>query len=164
MKIACFAPVANPTASTLILGSMPGAVSLAANEYYAHPRNLFWPFMEAIFGIARAAPYRERCAGLKRHGLALWDVLQFCERPGSLDAAIVESSIVVNDFARFLRCHPRLQTVCFNGAKAEQSFCRYVDPAAHAALRLVRLPSTSPANASISVAQKLDLWREALAG
>ena len=142
---------------------MPGKASLAANQYYAHPRNLFWPIMGSILGVPSDAPYQMRCRALVRQRIALWDVLKTCTRTGSLDSDIVEASIVPNEFETFLSGHPAIATIFFNGAKAEQAYKRYVLPALPERLsriRLVRLPSTSPANASIPLAVKLRRWEE----
>lgn len=141
---------------------MPGKASLQASQYYAHPRNLFWAMVEEMLGIPRDAPYPERCAALKDNGVALWDTLQACVRPGSLDASIDDSSIVPNDFSGFLNEHPRIRLICFNGAKAESVFVKRVAPTLEQELseiRLHRFPSTSPANASIPLDVKRDEWR-----
>jgi len=90
VPIHCFAPLACPESTLLILGSMPGAASLAAGEYYAHPRNAFWTIIDSVFGVRRELPYAARMQGLSAHGIALWDVLQSCERAGSLDAAALD--------------------------------------------------------------------------
>lgn len=162
-----FAPVALPTARALILGSMPGIASLTAAQYYAHPRNAFWRIMGEITGATPALPYAERLTRLQAHGIALWDVLQSCHRPGSLDADIAPASMIPNDFAGFLADHPQLTRICFNGATAAQCFRRQVlpglDAAALARLSLHPLPSTSPAHAGMTYAEKLARWREALA-
>ncbi len=152
-------PIANPAARVLILGSMPGAASLAAGQYYAHPRNLFWPLLAELLDFDPALPYAARVRALKAAGVALWDVIGACRRPGSLDARIDARSIVVNDFAGFFARHRRLTTVCFNGATAAASFRRHVAPsvAAHT-LDYLSLPSTSPANASIPEARKRAAW------
>jgi len=144
----------------LILGSMPGKASLRAEQYYAHPRNAFWRILSECFGIAVDAPYERRLAELVDQRLALWDVLRSCTRESSLDSDIVEASIEPNDFAAFLGAHPDLRVVCFNGAKAEACFRRYVLPELpERDLAYHRLPSTSPANASISYADKLAAWQ-----
>lgn len=157
-----FEPIAGENPTVLILGSMPGKVSLRDEQYYAHPQNLFWRFMEELLGIPRAAAYERRCARLGEQGVALWDVLQTCTRESSLDSDIVESSIVPNDFARFFERHPGIERIGFNGAKAHQVFERHVAPQLGALLDgrlLLRLPSTSPANASIPREVKLSEWR-----
>lgn len=146
----------------LILGSMPGAVSLQAGEYYAHPRNAFWHIIEALFGISTGLPYVERCGLLLEHRIAVWDVLRACRRPGSLDSSIVESSIVPNDFQDFFAAHPGIEAVYFNGAKAESAYRKHVQPtlpARAAGLGLTRLPSTSAAHASLGFDDKLERWR-----
>jgi TDG/mug DNA glycosylase family protein len=156
------APVLARDARVLILGSFPGEASLAARQYYAHPRNHFWRIVEATLGIASNLPYGTRCARLAAHGVALWDVLKACVREGSLDSSIVEASIVANDFASFLASHARIGAIYFNGAKAQQTYARHVLPhlpPALAAIPLTRLPSTSPANASMSFEYKLARWR-----
>ena len=155
-----FPPIAAPGATLLILGSMPGRASLLANQYYAHPRNAFWPIMGELFGAGPELPYARRVRVLKRAGIAVWDVLASCTRGSSLDSDIDEDSIVPNDFASFFRAHPRIQRVFFNGAKAEASFRRHVlHRIAATTLHFERLPSTSPAHASWSHARKLKAWR-----
>jgi len=155
-----FAPIAAPDATLLILGSMPGKASLLANQYYAHPRNAFWPIMGELFGADPAMPYARRVRVLEHAGVAVWDVLASCTRGSSLDSDIDENSIVPNDFASFFRAHPRIERVFFNGAKAEASFRRHVPGSLVATtLRFECLPSTSPANASWSHARKLRAWR-----
>ena len=165
-EVSGFAPVDNPSARALILGSMPGVASLAAGQYYAHPRNAFWRLMGDITGAGPELPYDQRLARLRAHGLALWDVLRSCQRPGSLDADIRPASMVANDFAGFLARHPDIRLIAFNGATAESSFMRHalpaLTPALQARLRLLRLPSTSPAHAGMTYAAKLTVWREAL--
>jgi TDG/mug DNA glycosylase family protein len=157
-----FPPIADGRARVLVLGSMPGRASIRAGEYYAHPRNLFWALMQAILAIPRDAPYAVRCDALRERRIAVWDVLATCTRPGSLDSAIDDATAVPNDFGAFLERHRGLQAIGFNGAKAEQVFTRRVVPVlGPAARRLdrVRLPSTSPANASVSFDAKLSAWR-----
>lgn len=156
-----FPPVAAPGARVLVLGSMPGEASLAARRYYAHPRNAFWPIMGELFGAGPDLGYRERLTRIKRAGIALWDVLASCRRKGSLDSAIDEKSIEPNDFAAFFARHRRIRHVCFNGAAAERCFRRRVLPPLGALgeeLEFRRLPSTSPAHASLSLRDKLAAW------
>lgn len=156
-------PIENPAARVLVLGSMPGTASLTAGEYYAHPRNLFWSLCGDLLGFDPALPYPRRIAALSKAGIALWDVIGACRRRGSLDARIEPDSIEVNDFPGFFARHPRLTLVCFNGATAAGCFRRHVQPALTAsALRYLQLPSTSPANASITLARKRAAWAAAL--
>lgn len=156
-----FPPLASPAAHTLILGSMPGAASLAATCYYAHPRNLFWPFMGVILNIAPDLPYAERTRALTAQGYALWDVLGACRRIGSLDSGILKDTLELNDLPGFLAEHRGIRRVFFNGAKAEQLFRRHIGSQLDdgSAPTCTRLPSTSPANASMGYATKLAAWR-----
>lgn len=165
MHCSSFPPVARADARILILGSMPGVASLRAGQYYAHPRNLFWPFMGRLFGAEPALSYAERLAIVQAQGIAIWDVLASCERPGSLDGRIVRATEVANDFAAFRRRHRRLERIVLNGGKAAEAFARHVgrpQAAAVQGLTLIVVPSTSPANASQSVASKLERWHAAL--
>ena len=159
---ASFPPIAGRAPRVLVLGSMPGARSLAEQRYYAHPHNHFWRFMGEICGFDSAAPYAKRIAQLKRCGIAVWDVLALCERSGSLDGGIVRESEVPNDIAGFVDRRPSLRAIALNGGKAAQSFHRYVWKDAPGALRsrvtLLEMPSTSPANASVPVARKRAAW------
>ncbi len=167
LRVAGFAPVADADARILILGTMPGVVSLTEARYYANPRNAFWPIAAQLFGVVQASPYEARLQALRQAGVALWDVLADCERPGSLDAAIVSATAVPNDFGAFFAAHPALQVVGFNGARAAQLYRRHVLPTLGAqapALRYVALPSTSPAHAAQGFEQKLAAWRVLLAG
>ena len=163
-RLRSFPPVADPaTAHTLILGSMPGVASLAAGRYYAHPRNQFWPIMGALFGAGPELPYEARLQALMRAGIALWDVLESCQRPGSLDADIDLRSAQANDFVEFFAAHPGIRRVAFNGGTAERLFRRDIVPQLRP-LELIRLPSTSPAHAGLPAERKLAAWQAALCG
>jgi TDG/mug DNA glycosylase family protein len=144
----------------LILGTMPGRVSLRERQYYAHPQNLFWRIIAGILGFDPALPYEARVAVVQSAGIAVWDVLKSCIRPSSLDSAIDAASAVPNDFATFLAEHPEIQRICFNGATAEALFTKHVRPrlASDQEVEYVRLPSTSPANASVPLSEKLRAW------
>ncbi|HSH97988.1 MAG: DNA-deoxyinosine glycosylase [Methylophilaceae bacterium] len=159
-----FGYVANTEAKVLILGSMPGKVSLAKQQYYGHAQNLFWPFMNEILGIDPTLAYEQKLALLQNNGIALWDVMQECERHSSLDSDILEHSIKPNDFNDFFLRYPAIRHIFFNGTKAELSFRKYVLPANNHLeyLQLIKLPSTSPANASISRMKKLEEWRKVI--
>ncbi len=159
-----FAPIAEPDARLLILGSMPGVMSLDQQRYYAHPHNQFWPIMLDLLGLDPQLDYEARCPALTGAGIALWDVLKNCRRTGSLDSAIDRSSIVANDFNAFLESHPAITQIAFNGATAERLFRQHVLPTLKGgAPPMLRLPSSSPANAGLSRGLKLEAWRSRLA-
>jgi hypoxanthine-DNA glycosylase len=151
---------------------MPGVASLTAQQYYAHPRNLFWSLIGRICGFDAALPYPQRLLQLQRHRLALWDVLASCERHGSLDAAIEHRTAVPNDILGLLQHCRGIDRICCNGGTAYAALRRcFVTQLSHgdagaeclAGVPLLRLPSTSPANASWSAERKLAAWRAALA-
>jgi hypoxanthine-DNA glycosylase len=151
-------PVIDARARVLILGSFPSVRSLADGQYYANPRNAFWPIVGDVFGFDCAADYARRLAALQSHGVALWDVLGGCRRFGSADSAIDSKSLVVNDFAAFFAEHRNITRVYFNGAKAADLYERLAGPGKPGAtVNYQRLPSTSPANA-IPHAAKLAAW------
>lgn len=157
-RLHSFPPVADPHATTLILGSMPGKESLRQQQYYAHPHNAFWKIMGDLVGAHPALPYPQRLQALKAAHIALWDVLHSCEREGSLDSDIAAEE--ANDFASFFAQHPRITHVFFNGAKAEHSFRKFVlGEQALPPLELLRLPSTSPAHAGMRYEEKLAIWQ-----
>lgn len=165
MRVNSFSPVARPDARVLILGSMPGVASLTAGRYYAQPRNRFWPIVAELLAFDGEAPYAERLEALMAHRVALWDVLESCQRPGSLDASIRRASALPNDFPRFFRRHPQIRWVFFNGKAAAELYRRLVLPGISDSfpdLHYTALPSTSPANAGITPADKLAVWRSAL--
>jgi len=153
-----FAPVSAPDARVLILGSMPGVASLEATQYYAFPRNVFWRIMGELFGAAPQLDYPLRLQKLNENHIALWDVVQACHRPGSLDSAISEAGMETNDFSGFFEKHPHISHVLFNGQKAASLFNRKVAQVLTVQLDHLVLPSTSPANAASSYAVKLEKW------
>ena len=157
-----FAPIVGEMPRALILGSMPGIESLRAKEYYAHPRNSFWRILGDLKLCDPLTAYALRTASLARNGVALWDVLAACEREGSLDASIVRETERANDIRSLLAQHPTIRAIYFNGAKAEQAFCKHIVSGLPADRRgsyiLKRLPSTSPAHA-IPYSRKLHAWR-----
>ncbi len=158
-----FAPVVGEGARVLILGSMPGAASLAAAQYYAHPFNQFWSILGEICGAGRELPYAQRLQRLRSCGFALWDVLRSCVRVGSLDSAIEHRSAIANDIPGLLRRQPGIERICCNGATAHAALLRHFGhPLQAQGLDVRRLPSTSPANAGCTREAKLAAWRAAL--
>ena len=149
-------PVLARNTRLVVLGSFPGAASLAAQQYYAHPRNHFWPILSALFGIdLLALPYPKRLAQLRERGLGLWDVYASCNRVGSLDSAIQDPQL--NDLAGLRRRAPALSGVAHNGGES----ARVREVTQSLGVSVHRLPSTSPANASWSFERKLAAWRSA---
>ena len=160
-RIQGFPPSCRSDAHTLILGSMPSRESLLRQKYYAHPRNSFWPIVTGLLDIT-TTDYANRTLQVTTRGIAIWDVLQACTRHSSLDSDIDDRSIVTNDFRTFFEEHPGITRVYFNGAKAESVYMKHVLPGLmdrRAKIVLQRLPSTSPANAGMTVAGKLEKWR-----
>ena len=147
-------PVAGPGTRLLVLGSFPGVASLAAQQYYGHPRNHFWPLLGALWGLdLQALPYAQRLQQAQARGLGLWDVHARCRRAGSLDSAIRDAE--PNDLAGLVRRLPQLVAVAHNGAES----ARAMRLTATLGCAVHRLPSTSPANASWSFERKLAAWR-----
>ncbi|ORV21312.1 DNA-deoxyinosine glycosylase [Mycolicibacterium confluentis] len=149
-------PIVGGRPRILILGNAPSVLSLAKQEYYGNPQNAFWRITGELFGFAADAPYAERTAALISRGVAVWDALALCRRPGSLDSAVERDSMVANDFPTFFAAHPDIERVYFNGAAAEANFRRLATGTAH--LHYARLPSTSPAH-TVGFSTKLAAWR-----
>ncbi len=165
---------------------MPGQASLHAQKYYAHPRNAFWPILIAVtqsqvpsFDAAQQYSYPQRCSLAAENGFAIWDVLEQCTRPGSLDSKIVRSTEVPNDIASLAMRHPELKKIICNGKTAEALFKRHIsktlnclrtnDQTTTVSIRqqkieLITLPSTSPAMASLALVDKYQVWAEGLLG
>lgn len=157
-----FAPIVPQQPRVLVLGSMPGGASLNAQQYYAHARNAFWPLMAVLFDIDRDAPYENRIEKLKANGIALWDVVHQCRRSGSLDTSIEPDSVVVNDIAGLLQQHTTIAAVFCNGGGAWNLLHRYfLKPSNSQRINVpvFKLPSTSPANARLSLQQKCVEWQ-----
>jgi hypoxanthine-DNA glycosylase len=158
-----FAALSDSHARILILGSLPGAKSLAQREYYATPQNVFWRIMGTVFGAGPELPYAKRTRALTQAGIALWDVCAAAHRLGSLDSAIKHHA--VNDFERFFAAHPGIGLICFNGQKAAALYRSSVLlglPPAMQSIPSRVLPSTSPAHASLAYAEKLRQWTSVL--
>jgi hypoxanthine-DNA glycosylase len=156
-----FAPLAAPGATVLVLGSLPGRQSLLLNEYYGNPRNVFWRIMGALFDAGQELPYAQRVPRLLGHKIAVWDVLRYSVRPGSMDADIDDNTAQANDFAGFFSEYCEIRRVYFNGKKAAQVFARLVLeslPDENSRLEFSTLPSTSPAHAAMSFTRKLERW------
>lgn len=155
-------PIVSEHTRLLILGSFPGVASLRAQQYYAHPQNQFWRILQAIWpATPMGTDYAQRCRWLLDRGLGLWDVYASCERAGSLDSAIRNAE--VNDFAALKAHCPRLHLIAHNGGESYRHAGLVRKSLGVESFAVVKLPSTSPANASWSLERKLATWREAVA-
>jgi len=153
--------VGNSNAKVLILGSMPSMRSLEKQQYYAHPQNAFWRIIAHLFNQGKALDYQQGEALLIDQGIALWDVLKFCDRQGSLDSAINKETMEMNDFADLFLTFPKLRYVFFNGSMAESTYKKQVQPLVEesaAYIKYKKLPSTSPAYAAMKFEAKLVAW------
>lgn len=156
--------IADDDARILILGTLPGEESLSKGQYYAHPRNHFWPIIAAAFDEMLPNSYPDRIAMVTPNRIALWDVLKSAERNGSALDSKIENACA-NDFTEFFKKHPKIRVVAFNGNNAEKFFLRLVGKTQNIELdqlHMVILPSTSPAYAR-PFEEKAAKWREALA-
>jgi len=149
-----FPPIADPRARVLVLGTLPGEESLRRGEYYAHPRNLFWPIVFALFDSTPATDYAERLAFVMARRIALWDVCELGEREASADSTIRREQ--PNAIDRLLDAHPLIRAVAFNGSGARRLYDRHF--ARRSDLAYLALPSTSPAHARLDFAAKLARW------
>ncbi len=159
-----FEPIVGRDPRIVILGSMPGVVSLQAVQYYANPRNVFWAIIAELFGIDTDCNYESRIRQISRSPLILWDTLKACHREGSLDSKILRQQIEANNIAGLIEQHSSLRVIAFNGAASAKYFDQLEKhrlPANHRP-ELIKLPSTSPANAAMNFEQKLAAWRKLL--
>ncbi len=155
-------PIVDDQSRILILGSLPGDVSLAAGQYYASPRNQFWRILSRIYHEPIGRDYESKRAFLHQHDIALWDVLKAAERLGSLDSNIRSS--IANDLEGLICRHPQIRMIGLNGRKAEKDFNRYGGASAifHAGHLHVRyLPSSSSALTK-PFEEKVQAWQEFL--
>jgi len=151
----CFAPIVSPETRLLILGSLPGAASLAAGRYYANPRNQFWRLLETVIEKPLVAmAYEDRLDTLRAVGIGLWDTVAAATRPGSLDADIrLEAASDISALAAML---PQLRAIAFNGGAAARIGRREIGTSS---LALVDLPSSSPAY-TLPFTRKSETWSE----
>lgn len=162
-RVQSFDAVVGERPLALVLGSMPGTVSLSAVQYYAHPRNAFWPIVLRYFETPEDVGYEQRLAVVKENGLALWDVLHSCERLGSLDSAIHRKTEQANDVQGLLQHFPSIRTVLLNGTKAAKTYHRVFSQAGfYHRVNAIALPSTSPAYAAMPYREKQAQWHLAL--
>lgn len=149
-----FQPIIPKNPKVLILGSLPGDLSIAKNEYYAHPQNRFWKVLFQLFNAALTADYTEKITFLEEKDIALWDVCHSAIRPGSMDTAITE--VIPNNIPELIKQSPHLQIIAFNGQKAEKLYDKYFERLSH--ITYLTLPSTSPANAQFKIDRLIEYW------
>ncbi len=153
-------PILGEAPKILILGSMPSVASLEKQQYYGHPRNAFWRIMAQLNGFEWQPDYAANVDEVCRRGIAVWDVIGECQRPGSLDSSIVKGSEKINSIVELLSDQPGICRIGLNGGTAAQLFRRHCLPALdHSAYEILSLPSTSPANAAMNFEQKCRRWR-----
>jgi hypoxanthine-DNA glycosylase len=162
-----FSPLVNDDASRIVLGSIPGDASLRQQQYYAHPQNTFWRIAASYLGFSVDQPYMQKVDKLLAAGIGLWDVVASCQRSGSLDSAIINDSVVANNFNALLSSNKNIKAIYFNGRKAEQLFARHCSEQIAGLVQqpsFFVLPSTSPAYAAMPFAEKLRLWQPVYTG
>ncbi|MFV0210147.1 DNA-deoxyinosine glycosylase [Empedobacter falsenii] len=153
-----FAAITSEQPKTLILGSLPGDLSLEVNQYYGHPRNRFWKILFEIFNHEFSDDYEIRKQLILAHHLALWDVAHSADRKGSMDVDMKNE--IPNKIEDLLIKYPTIDKIIFNGKKAEQLFWKYFDK--KSSINYISLPSTSPANAQFTYQKLVDVWKKAM--
>jgi hypoxanthine-DNA glycosylase len=152
-------PVIDKTTEYLILGTMPGEKSLLNREYYNNPKNQFWNIISSIFNNGRKlSDYNDKLEILKKNRIGLWDVLDTCEREGSLDSNIKNKTL--NNFDKLFKEFSNIKTVIFNGQESYNYFNSLVHEKADK--RYLQLTSTSSANTHKTVDEKTQEWKTAL--
>lgn len=154
-EVNSFQPIINKEARILVLGSMPGVQSLQAQQYYANPRNQFWRIIYTLFAVPYDPNYSKRIDFIQNKGIALWDVIEKCQRTGSLDSNIQKPA--VNDFKKLFIYYPELKLIAFNGTKSFELFKKHVGLEREGMVYKL-LPSTSPAN-TMSFEDKMEQWQ-----
>ena len=155
-KISSFPPIIDKESKILILGSIPGVKSLEMQQYYAHPQNKFWKIICEIFNEEFTTDYTERIKILEKYHVALWDVIDTCERKGSLDSEILNEE--ANKIGELLHNYPNIKAIFCNGQKSYKNLQKILLKEFH--LPIIALPSTSPAHASLKYEEKLLSWQK----
>lgn len=157
-RIQSFAPIVDNESQILILGSVPGVKSLEMKEYYAHPQNAFWKIIFYLFNQKPTTDYHQKIELLKTRHIALWDVIESCERKGSIDSTIKNEA--ENDIQQLLKSYPNIKIIFCNGQKSYKNLVKLLGK--DFALPIVLLPSTSPLH-TIPFDDKLVVWQQILA-
>ncbi|MGK0398229.1 MAG: TDG/mug DNA glycosylase family protein [Gammaproteobacteria bacterium] len=161
-KVHSIEPIIGRNPRIIILGSMPGIISINAIQYYANPRNLFWMVLADLFGIDINCSYESKVQQVQQLPIIIWDTLKSCHREGSLDSKILSTDLEANDIGALLKQFPTVQAIAFNGGASAKYFDRLVKPqlSKDLSVELFKMPSTSPANAGMKQQQKLEIWRK----
>ena len=154
-------PIIGRNPRIIILGSMPGIISINASQYYANPCNLFWMVLADLFDININCSYESKVQQVQQLPVIIWDTLKSCHREGSLDSKILSTDLEANDIGSLLKQFPTVQVIAFNGAASAKYFDRLVKPqlSKEQNVEFFKMPSTSPANAGMKQQLKLDIWR-----
>ena len=153
-RIYSFPPIISETSQILILGSAPGAKSLEMQQYYAYPHNQFWKILFKLFGEEFSTDYSERIQLLEKNKIAVWDVIDSCEREGSSDAKIKNEEH--NDILQLLQDYPNIKAIFSNGQKSSKEVRRMLGK--NPEIPFFVLPSTSPLH-TISLEKKMEEWK-----
>ena len=155
-RIFSFPPIIDESSEILILGSIPGQKSLEKQEYYAHPQNKFWRIIFELFNEIFTTDYTKKIQILEKHHIALWDVIDTCERKASLDSEIRKEE--ANKIEELLHNYPNIKAIFCNGQKSYKNLQKILSKDFH--LPIIALPSTSPAHASLRYEEKLLSWQK----
>lgn len=156
-RISSFSPIIDRDSKILILGSIPGIKSLEKQQYYGHPQNKFWKIIFELFHEEFTEDYTERIAVLEKNHVALWDVIDSCERKGSLDSEIKNEE--ANQIPELLEQYPNIQAIFCNGGKSYKNLQKILGK--NFRIPIYLLPSTSPLH-TISFEKKLEDWKKIL--
>jgi len=160
-RLTCIPPIIDDNSRVLILGTMPGVLSLQKQQYYANPGNLFWKIIYGLFNLLPEENYDARVAFIKKKGIAVWDVLKHCTREGSSDSNIMD--IEVNEFSELLKRYDRIKCIAFSSQKASQLFFKFVVPDTEETVKqrvkFLSLPSPSGQNARMNLTGKIAAWK-----
>ncbi len=153
-RIKSFPPIVNEQSEILILGSVPGNKSLLMQQYYAHPQNQFWKLMFHLFEEKYSLDYQKRIDFLKKNKIALWDVIESCERKGSLDTEIKNE--IDNNIPQLIENHPKIKIIFCNGQKSYKNLIKILGK--DFKIPIMVLPSTSPLH-TVKFEKKLEVWK-----
>ncbi|MDR6368811.1 hypoxanthine-DNA glycosylase [Chryseobacterium bernardetii] len=156
-RISSFSPIIDAQSEILILGSIPGVKSLEKQQYYGHPQNKFWKIIFELLNEDFTDDYIQRIETIKKHHIALWDVIDSCERKGSLDSEIRNEE--ANQIEELLEEHPNIKAIFCNGGKSYKNLLKLLGK--NYKLPIFLLPSTSPLH-TVSFEKKLEEWKKVL--